>query len=151
MTVVTVIATWFGCGRLPWAPGSWGSLAALPFAWLVARYAGTPGVLAAAAALFAVGWWASDAVARRTHIKDPRFVVVDEVAGQFLTLAFVPADFLLYGAGFVLFRLFDIWKPWPASWADRELSGGLGIMLDDIFAALYAALVLAAGRFLLER
>ncbi len=123
----------------------------MPFAWLVARYAGTPGMLVAAAGLFAVGWWASDAVARRTQIKDPSCVVVDEVAGQFLTLAFAPADLLLYGAGFALFRLFDISKPWPVSWADREVPGGLGIMLDDIFAGIYAALVLAVGRLVLER
>jgi phosphatidylglycerophosphatase A len=146
-----LVATWFGCGLLPIAPGTWGSLAALPFAWAIAVLAGPSGLIAAALVVFLLGWWAAHVVSQASGIKDPGAIVVDEVAGQWLTLAAAPLDPLHYGAGFLLFRLFDILKPWPASWADRRLPGGFGVMADDIFAALYAAAVLVIGRMLLER
>jgi phosphatidylglycerophosphatase A len=146
-----LIATWFGAGLLPRAPGTWGSLAALPFAWLIAWAAGPPGLVAAALVLFPIGCWAAAATARRLGIHDPAIIVIDEVAGQWLTLAAAPFDPLAYAAGFVLFRFFDVLKPWPVSWADRRIGGGLGIMLDDVLAAVYAALVLIAGRVLLGR
>ena len=136
-------ATWFGAGLLPKAPGTWGSLAALPFAWLIATGLGSVGLFVAIIAVFLVGLWASEVVVRKTGRHDPSYVVIDEVAGQWLALLFVPPDPLLYGAGFLLFRIADILKPWPASWADRNVSGGLGIMLDDLFAALYVIAVLA--------
>ncbi|CAA7625941.1 Phosphatidylglycerophosphatase A (fragment) [Magnetospirillum sp. UT-4] len=100
-------------------------------------------MLAAAAALFALGWAASAEYVRRTGRDDPKEVVVDEVAGQCLVLAAVPDDPVLYLAGFAVFRVLDIWKPWPASWADRTLPGGLGVMADDALAALYGALLMA--------
>ncbi len=139
-----LLATWFGSGLLPKAPGTWGSLAALPFAWGIATVWGSWGLLAGAVAVFALGVWASDRVARRLGREDPGLVVVDEVAGQWLTLLAVPPDVLLYGVGFVLFRLFDIWKPWPVSWAERTFPGGWGIMIDDVVAGLYGLAALAA-------
>jgi phosphatidylglycerophosphatase A len=141
-----LIATWFGVGHLPRAPGTWGSLAALPFAWAIYAAGGPFALAAASVALFAVGWWASSEVVRRTGERDPARIVVDEVAGQWLVLAAAPLDPVWFAAGFVLFRAADILKPWPASWADRALSGGLGIMADDAFAALWAgaALLIAA-------
>ena len=147
----TLIATWFGSGLMPWAPGSWGSLAALPFAWAIGRLGGAPGLVLAAAALFLLGWWAADAAIRGSGINDPGAIVVDEVVGQWVTLSVAPVDPIAYGVGFLLFRLFDVWKPWPASWADRCVRGGLGIMLDDVFAGIYAASILALGRYLLGR
>lgn len=147
----SLIATWFGCGLMPWAPGSWGSLGALPFAWVIGRFAGAPGLLLAAFLLFFLGWWAADAAICGSGVKDPGAIVVDEVVGQFLTLSVAPGDPLAYGAGFLLFRLFDIWKPFPASWADQRVKGGLGIMLDDVFAGIYAAALLALGRYYLGR
>ena len=74
-------------------------------------------------------------------MRDPGAIVIDEVAAQWLVLLPAPLDPLSYAAAFVLFRIFDIWKPWPVRWADRRLSGGLGIMLDDLLAAVYAVLV----------
>ncbi|MEO5375917.1 MAG: phosphatidylglycerophosphatase A [Alphaproteobacteria bacterium] len=137
------VATWFGAGLLPWAPGTWGSLAALPFAWGLCVMSDGPLPLALATAGVALlGWISADHHARRIGEADPGQVVVDEVAGQWLTLVAVPPDILAYAAGFLLFRLFDIWKPWPAGWADRTLKGGLGIMVDDIVAGAYAGLVL---------
>lgn len=137
-----LLATWFGIGLVPRAPGTWGSLAALPFAWGISLLGGAGGLALAALALFAIGCWAAGIVARAGGVRDPGFIVVDEVAAQWLVLAAAPRDLLAYGLGFALFRIADIAKPWPASWADRTVHGGLGIMLDDIFAAVYAGLAL---------
>jgi phosphatidylglycerophosphatase A len=139
----TIAATWFHAGLLPKAPGTWGSAAALPFAWGLAVLGGAPLLLAAAVACFFVGWWASAIYVARTGVDDPSEVVIDEVAGQWLVLAAAPLDPLSYGVGFALFRLFDVWKPWPVRWADRRIGGGLGVMVDDILAALYGLLIMA--------
>jgi phosphatidylglycerophosphatase A len=133
-----LIATWFGSGLLPKGPGTWGSAAALPFAWMMMSFGGRPLLLAALGICFLVGWWASEIYVRRTGAEDPGEVVIDEVAGQWLVLLAAPLDPLSYLAGFVLFRVFDITKPWPVRWADRSIGGGLGIMVDDILAGLYA-------------
>ncbi|HKT17131.1 MAG TPA: phosphatidylglycerophosphatase A [Stellaceae bacterium] len=151
MRGAAIFVTWFGSGWLPWAPGSWGSLAALPFAWALVK-AGGPGLLAfIALSAFALGCWAADIALRETQTRDPGWIVIDEVVGQWLTLLAAPASLAGYASGFVLFRLFDIWKPWPVSLADRKLEGGFGVMADDVLAAIYAALVLLAGRYLFER
>lgn len=136
-------ATWFGSGRMPKAPGTWGSLAALPFAWGLSLVGGWPLLLAASLGCFLVGWWASAVYVRSTGISDPSEVVIDEVAGQWLVLAAAPTDPLLYLAGFALFRLFDITKPWPIRWADRHIHGGLGVMLDDMLAGAFGAALLS--------
>lgn len=133
----TLVSTWFGAGLLPKGPGTWGSAAALPFAWVIMDAGGPVSLLAAALACFAVGWWASSVYVRRTGAEDPSEVVIDEVAGQWLVLLAAPLDPLSYLMGFALFRAFDIWKPWPVGWADRRIGGGLGIMVDDILAGLY--------------
>lgn len=137
-----LIATGFGSGLLPWAPGTWGSLAALPPAWLIAHFLGPRALVAAAAVVFLLGWWAAARVQRASGIEDEGSIVIDEVAGQWLTLAVAPPDPLAYAAGFLLFRLFDITKPWPARWADRRIAGGLGVMADDVIAGIYAAIAL---------
>ena len=139
----TLAATWFGAGLMGVASGTWGSLAALPFAAAIAWVAGPLALIPAAAVAFAVGVWASNHIGRSGE-KDSSAIVIDEVAGQWLTLAVVAVDWRYYAIGFLLFRLADIVKPWPASWADRKVPGGLGVMLDDIFAGLYAALALWA-------
>lgn len=136
-------STWFGCGLLPKAPGTWGSLAALPLAWALTLLGGSVALLGASLICFLVGWWASAIYVRRTGADDPSEVVIDEVAGQWLVLAAAPADPLLYAVGFALFRVLDITKPWPARWADRHIHGGLGVMLDDMLAAAYGAAAMA--------
>lgn len=146
---LVLLATWGGSGLLRPASGTWGSLAALPFAWGLA-WLGGAGLLAAATLLVAlVGIAVADRLERLSGEKDASAIVIDEVAGQWLTLLPLAAlgrfDLWLYAAGFALFRLFDIAKPWPVSWADRRLPGGLGVMLDDILAGLYAGLLLAVG------
>jgi phosphatidylglycerophosphatase A len=137
-----LIATWFGSGLLPVAPATWGSLAALPFAFAIALTGGPLLLLAAAALLFVPGIWAAQRYAVAAGTRDPRPIVVDEVVGQWLSLSAVPADPLLYLIGFLLFRVLDIVKPFPADWIDRRTTGGLGVMGDDVVAGAYAALLL---------
>ena len=144
MRADAALATWFGAGLLPWAPGTWGSLAALPFAWAIERQAGQAGLAVAAAAVFALGCWAAGRYERRAGRRDPGAIVIDEVAGQWLTLAAVPASVWSYAAGFALFRAADILKPWPARLAERRLPGGLAVMADDAAAAAYAGAALWA-------
>ena len=140
-----LLSTWFGIGLLPCAPGTWGSLAALPLAWVMAVNFG-PLVLALAVLVVSlVGWWAASVYVIRTGTDDPGEVVIDEVAGQWLALVFVPPDPLLYLAAFAAFRLFDIRKPFPVGWLDRRVGGGLGIMADDIAAGLYAMAVMGVA------
>jgi phosphatidylglycerophosphatase A len=138
----SVIATWFGAGLLPFMPGTWGSLAALPFAWIIAWLFGARALLLAAAVLFLIGWWAAAQLTRASGVEDASSIVVDEVVGQWLALVVTPPDLIAYALGFVLFRLFDIAKPWPARWADQFLGGGFGVMADDIVAGFYAATAL---------
>jgi phosphatidylglycerophosphatase A len=138
-----ILATRFGTGYAPVAPGTWGSLAALPLAWIIASLAGSWALVPAAFLLFLAGWAASNRVVTHSRSSDPQIIVVDEVVGQWLTLAVVaPANPLAYALGFLLFRAADILKPWPASWADRQVKGGLGVMLDDVLAAAYSAALL---------
>jgi phosphatidylglycerophosphatase A len=137
-----LLATWFGAGKLPVAPGSWGSLAALPFAWGLAWAGGPLALAAGAAAVLGAGIWASNRVIAASGAKDPGEIVIDEVAGQWLALVVAPLDPFAYAAGFVFFRIFDIFKPWPANWIDQNMGGGAGIMLDDIIAGAYAGIAL---------
>jgi phosphatidylglycerophosphatase A len=123
-------------------PGTWGSLVALPCAWAIRALWGSAGLAVAVAFTVAVGCWAAAKVAKASAAADPGMIVIDEVAGQWLALLPASPDPLSYALGFLLFRIFDIWKPWPVRWADRHVGGGLGIMLDDLLAALYAALAL---------
>ena len=133
-----LLATWFGSGLLPVAPGSWASLAALPCAALLVWLGGALLLLAAGAALFVIGMWAADAYMNAVQVHDPPAIVIDEVVGQWVTLALLPLDPLVYALGFVLFRVVDVLKPWPANFIDRAVTGGFGVMLDDIVAGVYA-------------
>lgn len=145
------LSTWFGCGLAPFARGTWGSLAALPLAAFAVWLGGTLALQILSAALLAIGIAASDVYARLTGIKDPDEVVIDEVAGQCLTLLVVPLAPLPYLAGFLLFRFFDVAKPFPIRWLEHNLPGGWGIMLDDTGAAIYAMIVYLVGSHLLAR
>ena len=140
----SLIATWFGSGHLPWVPGTWGSLVALPIAWLLVEVGGHQVLALAAVLAFMLGCWAAGAYERATGGHDPGPVVIDEVAAQWCVLLVVPTDLMLYLVGFILFRVADIVKPWPASVIDRRMQGGIGVMLDDVIAAAYAAAALYA-------
>ena len=141
-----VLAVWFGCGHLPVAPGTWGTLGAIPL-YLLVRPLGLAAVAATAVAVTLVGIWAAGDVERRLGGKDPQIVCIDEVAGVFVTWLAAPATWRGLVAGVVLFRIFDQWKPWPARAAER-LGGGAGVVLDDVVAGVWGAALLAAGRLL---
>jgi phosphatidylglycerophosphatase A len=148
--VANTISTWFGCGYSPVAPGTVGSAAAMAIAILIEHYSDCSPLAFAAAAIVvsAPGIWAAGETARQAGIEDPQFVVVDEVVGQWLALAGSRAlNWKSWIAAFVLFRLFDIWKPFPVRQLE-SLPGGAGIVADDLMAGVYAALVLfLAGWF----
>ncbi len=131
------IATGFGSGLAPVAPGTVGSLAAL-LPWLALRELPLPAYLAVVLLAFVLGVWACDWTIRRLGVEDPGLVVWDEFVGIWIALAALPEHWGFIVVGFALFRLFDIAKPWPVGWADRRIKGGLGTMLDDVLAGLYA-------------
>ena len=134
----SLIATWFGSGLLPKAPGTWGSLAALPFAVVIAAVGGPWALLAASLLAFAAGLWASGLYAQSLGAEDPGAVVIDEVAGMWLALVPLALDLPSYAIAFLFFRVFDIVKLWPANMVERRFKGGLGIMADDMVAGAYA-------------
>lgn len=134
-----LIATWFGCGYFPKGPGTVGSLAALLLVWL-----GVPAGIGALL-LFLPAVWASGVVSKEFG-DDPQIVVVDEVIGQWIAAAFVPVALVPLTLAFLLFRLFDITKPWPIRRLER-LHGGWGIIMDDMAAGVLAAFVLRVGQW----
>lgn len=191
-----LLSTWFGIGKIPFAPGTFGSLAAFPL-FIISHYllcltttetAFNYIYIAFLFLLFIIGIWASNIYMRKTGKTDPGEIVIDEVVGQMLVFfaaftAFAqslnifdilygsiaedsqtvdmasindfflsPAMMLNYGItvlpacalGFLLFRIFDIWKPFPIKWCDKNIKGGFGVMFDDIFAAVYASIALYA-------
>ncbi len=138
----SLIATVFGVGRLPSAPGTWASAVALPLGWAINYYFGHYGMLAAIVAVFIIGCWASSAYMKVTGEKDPGAIVIDEVVGQWIVMISAPPTILGYGVCFLLFRLFDVLKPFPINWLDEHVKGGFGVMLDDVMAAIYAFAVL---------
>jgi phosphatidylglycerophosphatase A len=148
--VALAIATWFGCGYFPVGPGTAGSLAAVGIAYVLQHYFGwtAPWFAVLAALLMWPGIWASGVAAIVSGRKDPGLVVVDEVIGQWITLSGATVlNWKSWVAAFVLFRVLDIWKPAPARRLE-SLPGGTGIVMDDVMAGVYGALVLfAAGCF----
>lgn len=142
MNVYNFIASWFYAGFIPKAPGTFGSIAAIPFAFILMYLFGNFSLFCAAIALFFIGVKISDKIILNTKINDPQFIVIDEVVGIFITLIPVNLSWQNLIAAFILFRFFDILKPFPVSWADKKLSGGLGVMLDDVLAGIYASICL---------
>jgi len=141
----TLVATFFGIGRLRPGPGSWGAAATVLLWWLVSRWlaAGwqTYAAIFLAALVVAIGIPAATQMARASGLKDPQFVVIDEVAGQLIPLIAVPVTWKTLLAGFILFRGFDIVKPSPVRQLEN-LPEGYGIVLDDVAAGIYALIVM---------
>ena len=137
-----LFATWFGVGLLRPAPGTWGSLATL-LIWYFGEFLHSSiHIILPIFILFSwlICWQAS----QDSNSKDHSAIVIDEVAGMLLTLSFVSHGILTYLCAFLLFRLFDILKPWPISWVDKNVQGGLGILLDDLIAGLFAGGIIYA-------
>ena len=151
------LACGLGSGLIPIAQGTFGSLAAL-LPWLLLRELSLPIYLAVLLLGFAVGVWACNVAGRALGVDDHRSLVWDEFIGQWITLiplllpACLPASgfrWWMLLAGFALFRLFDVWKPWPIRWLDRHLKGGMGVMVDDVVAGMFAAIVLGCLLYVL--
>ena len=137
------LATGFGLGRIPVAPGTFGTLAGLPFVWMAARLGAWPG----ASGLFLVCFilasvWVADRAERLMNLKDPGCIVIDEMAGYTVAMSLVPATPWTLAAGFAAFRCFDIIKPAPVRYFEKNFSGGAGVVLDDIMAGVLAGLLL---------
>jgi len=144
-----LIAFGFGVGLSPVAPGTFGTLLALPmYLWLAPRL-GSQEFLLMLAGMFIVGAWACEVTGRRLGVHDHGGMVWDEVTAFLAVLFFTPATPLWQASAFLLFRLFDIVKPMPISHFDRSMHNGLGVMFDDVLAAFYALLCLAGWKFFL--
>jgi len=136
-----LLASWGPCGYAPWAPGTAGTLGAIPLFWALR---GLPlGVyLLTVAAFTAVACVAAAAAGRYWKVVDASPIVIDEVAGYLITMAFFPWSWGNAIAGFLLFRLFDVMKPWPANYFDRKVKNGFGVVMDDVFAGVWAGATL---------
>ncbi len=135
-----LFATWFGIGLLSPAPGTWGSLAALLIWYFLEFLHSSTYIILPAFILFS--FFVCSRVAQDSNSDDHSAIVIDEVAGMLVTLSFVSYGVMTYFCAFLLFRLFDIWKPWPISWVDKNIKGGLGI--DDLIAGLFAGAIICA-------
>jgi len=138
---VHFLAFGLGSGAAPWAPGTFGTLAAVPLWYLMAQTS-LPVYLLLTLVAFVIGIWLCGRTSRDLGVHDHGGIVWDEFVGYWITMIAVPVNWIWAVLGFILFRLFDIWKPWPIRPVDRKVHGGLGIMLDDVLAGVFAALVL---------
>ena len=135
------IATGFYSGYLPKAPGTWGSLVGLLLFFLLHTLS-LEIYLAIVAGIFIIGTFAAGEAEKIMDRKDPGLVVIDEIVGMLITMIAIPATPLTMALGFVFFRIFDIWKPFPIGLVDQRFHGGLGIMLDDVIAGIYSLIIL---------
>ena len=135
---------------LPGAPGTYGSLLGALIWWATFAHAPLVVQFASAGLLIIAGTWLLHRLCARRDLGDDPAIVLDEVAGVWLTLACLPSGVLIMAAGFLVFRLFDIFKPWPVSWADRRVAGGFGVMLDDVIAGVLAAITVHAALWLVN-
>lgn len=143
------MATGFGAGYAPAAPGTAGSLVGLVLVFLIHNRSLIL-YIAVALAVFAVGVYSADRVERATGEKDSRRIVIDEIAGMLVVGFLLPSAAGYLIGGFILFRVLDVIKPFPAGWIERNIVGGWGIMLDDTVAALYANLILQCMKIVLS-
>ena len=137
-----LFATWFGVGLIRPAPGTWGSLAAL-LLWYFAEFLHSS-IHIVLPIFILFSWLVCSQASQDSQSKDHSSIVIDEVAGMLVALSFVAHELIIYLWAFLLFRLLDIWKPWPVSWADKNVEGGLGILLDDLIAGLFAGVIIYA-------
>lgn len=134
------LACGFGFGAIPWAPGTMGTIVAIPFFYILAPLPNTI-YLMLLVILFVAGCWLCEIAARDFGVHDHSGIVWDEIVGLLLALWGLPIAWPWVLLGFILFRIFDITKPFPISWLDKQIGGGLGIMLDDVLAGLYALVI----------
>lgn len=147
---VLLLAFGFGAGLSPLAPGTAGTLVAVLLERGLRALGWAPRV-GVTLGVVALGFWLCGEAARRLGVHDHPGIVWDEIAGYLLLMLVVPAGWRWAAAGFLLFRLFDVWKPWPIRDLDHGIGGGMGIMLDDLVAGLYAAAILVVARVVTEQ
>ncbi len=135
--LIMVIATGFYIGNIPKAPGTWGSVAGL-LLWLLFKDFSLVPYLAITMTAFVIGFFAAGSAEKILDRPDAGSIVIDEIVGMFITLTMAPAHPVAWLLGLALFRLFDIAKPFPVSWFDAHIHGGIGIMMDDVMAGIYA-------------
>jgi len=145
---VHFLALGFGSGLAPKAPGTFGTLAALPLVWLLSSYASFSLYVFITCLVCIGGIWICDKTANDMQVHDDSSIVWDEVAGMLITMLAVPISWQTMLAGFLLFRVFDILKPWPISYLDKQVHGGFGIMIDDVLAGVFALLCLQLALYL---
>lgn len=140
--ILILYLSWFGVGYSPRAPGTFGTIAALPFLWLLQHYAVPAPILVFAVTLMTIiACVAADTIQRARNLQDPQWIVVDEVIGMFITWYIVmPQSPLEWGLAFAAFRFFDIVKIWPASYFDKQVKNGAGTILDDVISGFFAGL-----------
>ncbi|MFH1829483.1 MAG: phosphatidylglycerophosphatase A [Pseudomonadota bacterium] len=139
--IIFFFATGCYSGKIPLAPGTWGTIVGVALYWLV-RYLSYPAYAAFALAFIVFAIWVSTRAQEQFEEVDPPQIVIDEIAGFIVTMAFHRPSFALAVTGFILFRMFDIVKPWPVRWLERRFSDGRGIVLDDVMAGIYANITL---------
>lgn len=135
------LAFGFGSGLLPKAPGTWGTIVAIPL-WYLLSSLTLPRYLLATLCLSIIGIWICEQSSKKLGVHDHPGIVWDEFCGYFVTMIALPATWQWALAGFVLFRFFDIVKPWPIKWLDTKVKGGFGIMIDDIIAGIFSLAIL---------
>ena len=140
----------FGSGYAPIAPGTVGTLVGI-LIYLGIRYLPWQYYLSLVLVMFIVGIWLCAYTARTLAVADHPAIVWDEIVGYLATMAFAPAGWVWILAGFIAFRIFDIWKPWPIGMIDKKLEGGLGIMMDDLVAAIFSLTILQIIAYILNR
>ena len=138
----TWVATWFGCGLMHPGPGTWGTLGALPIGLILLTLGGPTALLIGIAFIFTLGLWSSKKFEQMTGQHDNSMIVIDEAVGIWIVLLVSTLTPLSIILAFALFRFFDILKPWPISWLDKNIHGAWGVMVDDVAAGLCAALCL---------
>jgi len=144
----TMFVSVFGIGFIPFASGTFGSLAGLIIGYAL-NLINYNLFFIIIPMLFILGVIASNTYQKQTGEKDSSVIVIDEVVGQLIAMMFVMDDFVLVFISFIIFRLFDIYKPWPASYADKKMTGGFGVMLDDVFAGIYTSIFIFLISYLL--
>lgn len=142
------LATTGYAGYLPGAPGTWGSIVAILIWYGLQHLLSPPYIIVLTVLLFFIGVWVAMGISKYDEEEDPSHIVIDELVGQWIPLWFIPVTPIYIILAFILFRIFDIAKPWPVSLFDR-IPGGWGIMLDDVAAGIYALLIIEAIQFIL--
>lgn len=135
------IAFGLGAGAIPFAPGTFGTLMAIPF-YLCLKQLPMMVYIIVVALFCAFSMWLCERISRDTNTQDHPGMCIDEFAGFFVTMIAAPSGFVWLALGFILFRIFDIWKPWPIRFLDRNVHGGIGMVLDDMVAGLFACAII---------